>query len=73
MWLLWHDDTKGRASADKIAGGVQAYRDRFGVGPEQVLVNEADIAVVPGIRVESAAHVRANNFWVGPLVEEGRG
>lgn len=72
MWLLWFDDTRGRAVTDKIAGGIQAYRERFKMAPEQVLVNERDLATVAGIRVECASYVRANNFWIGPLVEEGR-
>lgn len=71
MFLIWFDDSK-MAACDKIAGGIAAYRERFKTAPEQVLVNESDLAIVQGIRVECAAYVRANNFWIGPLVEEGR-
>jgi hypothetical protein len=66
-WLLWFDDTKGKSAAAKIAGGVQAYRERYGVKPTQVLVNEKDVAVVPGTQVEIGPFVRPNLFWIGPV------
>jgi hypothetical protein len=72
MYIIWFDDTKGRAAADKIAAGCAAYRDRFGIAPACALVNEADMATVMGLRVEPRAHISRNNFWIGPLVEEGR-
>lgn len=72
MFLIWFDDSK-KTAIEKIAAGSAAYRERFGVAPEQVLVNEADLCAVPNIRVESRAHISRSNFWLGPLVEAGRG
>lgn len=71
-WIIWFDDRK-ISTADKIAAGSATYQERFGVAPEQVLVNEADMATVPGIRVEPRSHISRSNYWLGPLVEAGRG
>lgn len=71
MFLIWYDDSK-KPTTDKIAAGIQAYRDRFSTAPACALVNEADLAVVSGIRVESRSHIPRNNFWLGQIVEEGR-
>lgn len=70
MYLMWLDDTK-KPTPDKIAGGIAAYRDRFGVDPSIVLVNELDLCNVEGVRVQSEAYVRRNVFWIGPIVVEG--
>lgn len=70
MYILWFDDSK-KSTTDKVVGACSAYHERYGVRPDVVLVNEVDLCVVPGIRVECAAHVPRNNFWIGPLVEEG--
>lgn len=65
-YLLWHDDTR-KPTPIKIAEAMLAYRARFGVDPNVVLVNQADLCDLPGVRVEG--YVRRNNFWVGR--EEG--
>lgn len=72
MWLLWTDDRK-IPTAQKVAAGLEAYNRRFQARPAQVLVNEADLVEVPGVRVESRYHIGLNCFWIGPLVEAGRG
>lgn len=72
MWIIWFDDSK-KSAAQKIAAGCAAYRERYDVDATQVLVNEVDFTVVPGIQVEPRATVRPNNFWVGVVVQEGAG
>lgn len=64
-YLLWYDDNPRRTAAEKIAGGVGAYRARFGAAPSVVLVNEQDRTAVAGIEVRVEGYVRRNNFWIG--------
>ncbi len=64
-YLMWLDDTRNRSVADKIAGGCAAYRERFGVAPTVVLVNERDRVEIEGMRVEARQTVQANQFWLG--------
>ena len=73
MYLCWFDDDSKRSVAQKIANGIARYQERFKCAPTVVLVNEVDMAVVPNIRVEPRAHIYRNNFWIGQIVEEGRG
>ena len=69
-YIIWFDDSKG-TPADKIKAGVQAYRDRFGVAPAYVYVNERDMTAVEGVQVqlgtEAGNRVAPNNFWIGPV------
>lgn len=72
MFLCIYDDSAATAAA-KIANAIVMFRMRFGAVPDQmlrVLVNEMDIAAVPGIRVQSEAHIQRNNFQIGLIVEE---
>jgi hypothetical protein len=71
MFLLIFDDSAALA-AEKITNAIGLYHARFGAAPTQVLVNEADLAAVEGVRVESRFHILRNNFWLGQIVEEGR-
>jgi hypothetical protein len=65
MYMMWYDDTVKKASAAKIEEAVAAYMRHFKTRPNVVLVNEADLETVNGVRVRSATYVRKNNFWVG--------
>jgi hypothetical protein len=63
-YLLWYDDSK-KPTPVKIAEAALRYRERYGIGPNTILVNAADVADVPGLTVRAEAYVRRNNFWIG--------
>lgn len=65
MYMMWFDDNTKKPVARKIDEAVEAYMRHFKTRPNVVLVNEADRIDVPGIRVQVAAYVQRNNFWVG--------
>jgi len=69
-YLLWFDDTPRRTSADKIAAGIAAYRERFGTAPAVVLTHEDERVDVGGVEVRSEGYVRRNNFWIG-IIDNG--
>jgi hypothetical protein len=62
---MWFDDSAKKPAALKIEEAVEAYIRHFKSQPNVVLVNEADVEPVKGVRVRSAAYVRQHNFWVG--------
>jgi hypothetical protein len=69
-YLLWHDDDRKKSATSKIAGGVQAYRERFGRAPAHILVNAQDHATdTPGVRLgsEEGVVVAVGDFWLGPV------
>jgi len=68
----WFDDDRKKEAALKIAEAVEAYQDKFGVAPNIVLVNEADLALHPVVRVRTAGYIRRYNFWIGWEDEETR-
>jgi hypothetical protein len=61
----WFDDDRKKDAALKIAEAVEAYHAKFGVTPNVVLVNEADSATHPQVRVRIASFLRRHNFWIG--------
>jgi len=65
MYMMWFDDSAKKPVAEKIADAVAAYIRHFSTRPNVVLVNEADLQAVSGVRVRSASYVCRNNFWVG--------
>jgi hypothetical protein len=65
MYMMWFDDNTKKAVGAKIEEAVAAYMHHFKTRPNVVLVNEADIATVNGVKVRSASYIRRDNFWVG--------
>jgi hypothetical protein len=65
MYMMWFDDNAKKSPALKIEEAVAAYVRHFKRSPNIVLVNEADVESVNGIRIRSASYVRQHNFWVG--------
>jgi hypothetical protein len=65
MYMMWFDDSAKKTPALKIEEAVAAYIRHFKSQPNVVLVNEADVQLVQGVRVRSASYVRQHNFWVG--------
>jgi hypothetical protein len=68
----WYDDTKGREVAEKIRGGSEAYKNKYGYWPTFVLCSMGDIGplslVCEGprcINVRAAGHIRPNTFQFG--------
>lgn len=68
MYLGWQDDSR-KPVADKIAGAIAAYQERFGYAPTVVLCSAADDPPqsVDGVTVQTEGYVRRNNFWVGQV------
>ena len=66
-YLIWFDNNAKHSATERIAGGIQAYQERFRVVPAQVLVNAADMATVEGVNVEAAPNVQPWNYWIGPV------
>ena len=62
-YLLWFDDNPRKPAPVKVAEAAIAYRERFKVDPDTILVNQADFCELPGVQV--AGYVRKNHFWVG--------
>lgn len=65
MYLGWFDDTPKKPAQAKIAEACAAYLARFGVRPNVVLVNAADLVAVEGVTVRAVGYIRVNNFWIG--------
>jgi hypothetical protein len=68
MTYLWiYDDNAKKPTATKIAEALGLYRSRFGAPATVILLNPSDVPAGPllGARVEPAANVQRNNFWVG--------
>jgi hypothetical protein len=65
MYMMWFDDNLKKPTNMKIEEAVAAYMRHFKARPNVVLVNEADLEAVNGVKVRSAAYVRRYNFWVG--------
>ncbi len=65
MYMMWFDDNTRKPVERKIDEAIKAYIRHFKTRPNVVLVNEADRADLPDIRVRVASYVQRNNFWVG--------
>ncbi|NJR53038.1 MAG: hypothetical protein HC780_29255 [Leptolyngbyaceae cyanobacterium CSU_1_3] len=65
MYMMWFDDSMKKTAALKIEEAVEAYVRHFKSKPNIVLVNEADLDQVQGLRIRSVGYVRRHNFWVG--------
>lgn len=65
MFLLWFDDTKKKATEDKILEGVQRYKERFGKAPNVCLVNPSEVVQTRGLTIRPTTYVRPNNYWIG--------
>ena len=65
MFLLWYDDTKKKATEEKILEGVQRYKERFGENPNVCLVNPSQAVNAQGLIIRPTAHVRPNYYWIG--------
>jgi hypothetical protein len=65
MYMMWFDDSAKKGVTVKIEEAVAAYIHHFKARPNVVLVNEADLQQVSGLRVRSVSYIRRNNFWVG--------
>lgn len=62
-YFAWYDD--GKATPDtKLFRGAQAFEDRFGKPPTMCVVAAGTfpVAMVMGVQIEEAPHVRANYF-----------
>ena len=67
MYLAWLDIDKAHTPAQKVAGAVAAYKERFKRPPTIILVNEAEMVEVEGCEVRSENYIRPGVVWVGPV------
>jgi hypothetical protein len=65
LFLVWYDEDAKKPADGKIREAIAAYVRRFTTPPTLVLVNVADYAEVPGVRVRSERSIQPNNFWCG--------
>ena len=65
MYLAWLDIDKAHTPAQRVAGAVRAYHERFNRAPTVVLVNEAEMVELPGVEVRSETYIRPGTVWVG--------
>lgn len=76
-FLLWHDDTKKKSMARKIAEAIEAYINKFSEAPTLVIIAEGiaiplqlpidylGVKLEREIEVRRAATVRENSIMVG--------
>ena len=65
MYYGWFDDSPKTPTELKIQDAIEAYVRRFGKRPNTVLVNEADVIEMQGLKIRPESFIRRNNFWVG--------
>ena len=66
MFLGWFDDDRKKRPEQKIAEGVERFKEKFGYMPSICLVNEADAGcVVDGIEVVVKPFIRKSHYWIG--------
>lgn len=65
MYLVWYDDSPKKSVLDKIEEAVERFRDRFGVAPDQCLVNEKERVEHPTLTVRGVRYVRPHYIQVG--------
>ena len=65
MYYGWFDDSPKTPTELKIQDAIEAYIRRFGKRPNTVLVNEADVIEMQGLKIRPESFIRRNNFWVG--------
>jgi hypothetical protein len=65
LFLMWFDDSAKKTTEAKIAEAIAAYTDKFRSAPNVVLVNEGEMASVPGVLIRPERYIRKSNFWIG--------
>lgn len=65
MFQGWFDDDPKTPASEKVVGGLERYRVKFGTPADLVLVNTKDACSVRDVEVRAVEYVRPNNFWVG--------
>ena len=70
-YFVWYEPDVQLTVIEKISGALDAYRNRFNIVPNLVLVNAANMAEVSGVEVRSVGTVQPNHFWVGHIDERG--
>ena len=69
-YLMWYEDNKKTTVTQRVQGGIDAYKARYGCAPSVVLVGADDFttlnaASVDGVPVDSRSFIRVNNYWIG--------
>jgi hypothetical protein len=66
LFLHWFEDDPKKNVAARLAGACGAYRERFGVDANVILVSEQDAgAALPGCEVRVERRIGPNNYQVG--------
>ncbi len=66
--MLWFDDEKDTALAEKVRRAAAYYRSKYGCAPNTCYVHGEPDTVLPpvdGIRLYSARHILPHHLWLG--------
>jgi hypothetical protein len=66
--MLWFDNRKKTALAEKITQAAQYYHQKYGEMPNCCHVHPAMLAggvEVPGMEVRAAEYIMKNHLWIG--------
>lgn len=69
-YLGWYDDNPKHTVRDKVQNAIDAYVQRFGRRPAEVILSAADkaaagVEAVNGAALRVEGYMRPGNFWVG--------
>ena len=67
-FLMWYDDTKKKALAEKVREGFQAYINRYGYKPSIIGVSPGLTGAFEGVIFQEMSSIRENYVWFGPLL-----
>ena len=74
MFLGWYDPDKKRSVAQKVAEGLERYREKFGSEPVVVILNASDLVELRGKQdphwlpdyvYRGVTYVPRHTFYVG--------
>lgn len=60
-YLGWFDDGK-KPTQQKIEDAVKAYTERYGIAPNSIYVNAAELVEVEGVAVVVRPWIRRHNY-----------
>ena len=77
MYFGWEDHDKRKPVLEKLLGGVEAFREKFGIAPKLCLTSIEDAAKLSllnglPVTVEGRRYISKDVFYVGTAPELGR-
>lgn len=63
-YMVWYDKDKKIKQETKLKRAIQYYTSKYGVAPNEVVVNQADIELKSDIPIRSESFVNTNHFYL---------